>query len=234
MPASSPPVVGAQHLHGQHAGGIVGGGERMRRAEAAGDHGDRALVGEPRERADEFAGAPGIDAVGEPDHLDVAGPGRGSARAPAAPRRARRVWGFGLIRRSRAGGAGGLQRNVAVGVRQRHERDAAAVGLGAGDEILGGADARVPARGGGPAVVDQDQQRRAAVRGRDRRIPQRPGGGEDDQRRERQPQQRQPPRRARRRLFLRRDVEQQARRRKIDRGAAAAAPAAAATTAPAG
>ena len=66
--------------------------------------------------------------------------------------------------------------------RQRHERDAAVVGLGAGDDVVGGAQPRVPAGGGGPAVVDQQRERRRAARGGDRRIPQRSGGGEDDQR----------------------------------------------------
>ena len=54
------------------------------------------------------------------------------------------------------------------------------------------------------------------ARGRDRRIPQRPGRRDDDERRERQPQQGEPPRRARRRLLLGGDVEQHAGRRKID------------------
>jgi hypothetical protein len=85
-----------------------------------------------------------------------------------------------------------------------------------GDQVLGGADAGVPARRGAPAVVDHQEQRRAAVRGRDRRIPQRAGGGDDDERGERETKQREPPRGARRRLFLRRDVEQHAGRRKID------------------
>ena len=206
----------AQHLHRQHAGGIVGGGERMGRFDAAVDHGDRALVDEPRQCADEFAGAPGIDAVGEPDQLDVAGP------AQEAVERGERLGaldGLGLRldqAQPRLGGARGLQRNVAVGVGHRQDGDAAAIGVGAGDEVLGGADARIPARRRAPAVVNHDQQRRAAMRGRDRWIPQRAGGGDDDQRGEGEPQQRQPPRRPCRGFFLGRDVEQHARRRKID------------------
>ncbi len=178
------------------------------------------------EAGDEFRAAAEIDAVGEPDQLDMSGV-RGKKRA---------------ISRQRVGALDGMRLRLEllaaatraapaicseisrVGLRQRHERDAAVVGLGARDDVVGGAQARVPGRGGGPAVVDQ-QQRAAptpVVVG-ERRIPQRAGGGEDDQRREQQPQQRQPPRRARRRLFLRRDVEQQPRRREMRCGAAAAA-----------
>ena len=61
----------------------------------------------------------------------------------------------------------------------------------------------VPGGGRGPAVVDQQRERRARLRGRERRIPQRAGGRDDQQRGEREAQQREPPRRARGRLFLR-------------------------------
>ena len=188
----------------------------MGRPDAAVDHGDGALVDEARQRADELAGTAGIDAVGQPDDLDVAGP------AQEAVERGERLGALDRVglrldqAQPRLGGARGLQRNVAVGVGHRHHGDAAAIGVGAGDQVLGGAQARIPARRGAPAVVDHEQQRRAAVRGRDRRIPQRPGRRDDDQRGEREPQQRQPPRRARRGFFLGRDVEQHAGRRKID------------------
>ena len=122
-----------------------------------------------------------------------------------------------------------------AGLRQRHQRDAAAVGLGAGDHVVAGAHAARPRwrRRRQPSSISSISGR-AGVAVATGRIPQRAGGGEDHERREQQPQQRQPPRRARRRLFLRRDVEQQPRRRKLDRAAAAAESAAAATTAPAG
>jgi hypothetical protein len=104
----------------------------------------------------------------------------------------------------------------ARGVAERHDGDAASVGLRPRRDIVGGANARVPACGGADAVVDQQHDGRRTGGGGDRRIPQRAGGGKDHQRREHQPQQRQPPRRSRRRVLLRLDVEQQPRRRKLD------------------
>jgi hypothetical protein len=72
----------------------------------------------------------------------------------------------------------------------------AVVGLGAAENIVGGAEPQIPACRGAEAVVDQQRDRRGTARGRDRRIPQGTCGGEDDERREQQPQQRQPPRRS--------------------------------------
>ena len=89
-----------------------------------------------------------------------------------------------------ARGAGRHQRDVARGLRQRHQRHAAAVVVGIGDQFVGGLDPGVPARGRAPAVVEQDHQRRAAAADAGLRIPDRAGGGENDQRRGGKPQQR--------------------------------------------
>ena len=113
-------------------------------------------------------------------------------------------------------GAAGHQRDVARRFGQRHQRDAAAVVVGIGDQLVGGLDPDVPARSRTPAVVEQDHQRRLAAADAGLRIPDRAGGGENDQRRGHQAQQRQPPRRPRRGFFLGLDVEQQPRRRKLD------------------
>ena len=188
----------------------------MRGRQPAGDDGDGAAFGGARQAGDEFRAAAEIDAVGEPDHLHV-----GAGGEQPRDRRQR----VGALDRMRlrlellepdARGGRRLQRDIAAGFAERDDGDAAVVGLGAGDDVVGGAKPRVPACGRAKAVVDQERDRRRSGRGRDRRIPQRTRGGEDDQRREREPQQRQPPRRARRRVFLRLDVEQQPRRRKLD------------------
>ena len=176
----------AQHLDGQRAGGVVGGGERMRGRQAAGDHrrpsGLRltrarpATNSEPRPRStpseSQITSMPGVAAS---RRLIV---GSASTRSMAC--------GLGLICfEPHARGGRQLQRDVARGLAERHERDAAVVGLGARDDVVGGAHARVPARRRAKAVVDQERDRRGAGRGRDRRIPQRAGGGDDHQRRER-------------------------------------------------
>ena len=206
----------AQHFHGQSAGGIVGAGQSARRADTAFDDGERAVGDRALEAVDEGSASADIDAVGQPDEFDL-----GALFQKALDQRQR----FGTIDAMRlrldlldldARGAGDLQRDIARGFRQRQHGNAAVVGFGARDEFIGGAQPRIPGRGGGPAVVEQNQKRRGAARGRDRRIPQRSGGRDDHQRGQRQAQQRQPPRRMRRRLFLGRDVEQQPRRREVD------------------
>src|SRR6266508_1030152 len=68
----------AQNLDGERAGRVVGAGERARARNAALDHGDRPLLDDPSQRRDEFAAAAEIDAVAEPDQLDV---GRGTQKA---------------------------------------------------------------------------------------------------------------------------------------------------------
>ena len=207
---------GAQNLDGQRARGVVGGGERMRGRQAAGDDRDRAALRRAGKPGDELRAAADVDAVGQPDHLHV-------GRSGEQPRDGRqRVAALDGVRhrlellQPHARGGGRLQRNLAARLAERNDGDAAVVGLGAGDDVVGGAQPQIPARRGAKAVVDQQRDRRRAGRGRDRRIPQRSGGGEDDQRRQQEPQQRQPPRRAGRRVLLRLDVEQQPRRRKGD------------------
>ena len=128
--------------------------------------------------------------------------GNASARSTA--------WGFGLICWIRTLAAAGVsKRNVARRLRQRDERNAAIVRFRARDQVLGGAHAHVPGARRREAVVDQQGERRFGGRGRNRRVPQRPGSRDDDERGERQAQQREPPWGALRRLLLGRDVEQQ-------------------------
>ena len=62
-----------------------------------------------------------------------------------------------------ARGPGGHQRDVARRLGQRHQRNAAAVVVGIGDQFVGGPDPRIPARRRAPAVVEQDHQRRLAA-----------------------------------------------------------------------
>ena len=199
----------AQHLHGERAGRIVGGGERMRRRDAAFHDGDGLALRELAELGDELRTFGDIDAVGEPQQFDRGRTGK------EARDRGQHLGAVDAVRlrlelaQPHARGARRFERDVAADLRQRDDRDAATVGLGARDQVLGGADARVPGGGRAPAVVDQERERRGGLRGRERRIPQRPRRRDDQQRREREAQQRQPPRRARGRLFLRQDVEQQ-------------------------
>ena len=221
-PSSVPPVEARSTFTDQRARGVVGGGQRMRGRQAAGDDGDGAAFGGARQARDEFRAAAEIGAVGEPDHLHVGAGGEqarnGRQRVGALDRVRHRL----ELLEADARGGRRLQRDIAAGFAERDDGDAAIVGLGARDDVVGGAKPRVPACRRAKAVVDQERDRRRSGRGRDRRIPQRTRGGEDDERREREPQQCQPPRRARRRVFLRLDVEQQPRRRKLDRAAAAA------------
>ena len=87
--------------------------------------------------------------------------------------------------------------------------------LGLGDQLVHRALARRPVAPGGPAIVD-DQQQRPAARQRRPRVQQRPGQGQDDQRRHDQTQQQKPPGRAGRRLLPRGQVAQQADGGKLD------------------
>ncbi len=198
---------GAQHLHAQSAGRVVGRRQRMGGLDAAGDDGNGPAIEQAREARDERIGMADIDAVGEPDQLDL---GRGLEKAGNRPER------FGAIERVRfrpdlaqpdARGSGSFQRDVATGLGERHDRNAAAVGFRAGDELVGGAQANVPGRGGPPGIIDQQCDRRRLGGGRERRVPQRTGDGKDHERGQRQSQQRQPPRRTRRGLLARRNVE---------------------------
>jgi hypothetical protein len=205
-----------QHLDAENARRIVGCGERVRRLDPALHDRDGPLVGEAGEGCDEIGGVADIDAIRKPHDLDV-----GCRRQEPFQRR----HNFGALDRvrlrldepqPRSRRGSGLERNVARRGRQRHHGNAAAIGVGTADEVLGGAQAGIPARRGRKAVIDEEHERHAGAGRRDRRIPQRPGRGDDDQRRKRQPQHGQPPRRARRRLLLGHDVEQHAGRRKFD------------------
>ena len=108
---------------------------------------------------DELRATAKIDAIGEPHNLDIRRHGEETAQRR---QRIRALDGMRLrldllqpnARRSRR-----LKRNVAVGLRQRDECNAAAIGLRACDQVFGGAHARVPGAGGREAVVDQQRQR---------------------------------------------------------------------------
>ena len=215
---------GAQHLHRQRAGGVVGGGERMRGRQPAGDHGDRCGL---RRRAR----APVTNSEPRPrsmpsDSQITSMPGVAASRRVIVGSASVRSTACGLrldLLEPHARGGRRLQRDVAA--RLRRAARCATPRLSASARAMMSSAVRmprVPACRGAEAVVDQERDRRRSGRGRDRRIPQRTGGGEDHQRREQEPQQGQPPRRARRRVLLRLDVEQQPRRRKLDRAAAAA------------
>jgi hypothetical protein len=152
----------------------------------------------------------------DPDHLHAGG---GREQAADRGQRVDALDGMGLgldLLQPHPGGGWQLQRNIACGLAERHDGDAAVVGLGARDDVIGGADAGVPACRRAKIVVDQERDRRGAGGRGNRRIPQRTRGGDDHQRCEYKPQQRQPPRRARRRVLLWLDVEQKPRRRKLD------------------
>ena len=209
-------AVGAQHLHRHLGRGVFGCGQRHRRGIAAFENRQRAIADGLAEVVDELGAASGIDAVREPGDLGIAG------RLQEAVERGERIdpvdrIGFGRKLPQRdARGTGRHDGDVAGGFGERHQRHAAAVGVGIGDQLVGGADAGIPARGCAPAVVEQDHQRRGMAGEPGLRIPDRAGGGEDHECRGGKAQRGQPPGRARGRLFLGRDVEQQPRRRKFD------------------
>ena len=207
---------GAQHLHRKPARGIVGRGKRVRCRQPAGDDRDVAAFGCPRQTVTNSEPRP-RSVPSESQITSMSGLAASSREMVGSASVRSTACGSGLscLIRTRAA-AGGCIEISRLGFAERDHGHAAIVGLGAGDDVVGGAQPRVPACGSAEAVVDQQRDRRRSGRGRDRRIPQRTRGGEDDERREREPQQCQPPRRAGRRVFLRLDVEQQPRRRKLD------------------
>ncbi len=116
---------------------------------------------------------------------------------------------------TRIGGAQqrGRSRRLASGQRRRiEENDLAILALGAIDELPQHALACRPVMRGGPAIVD-DQDERPAGRESRTRIEQRMGEGQDDQRGERHAQEDEPKWRARRRFLARHQSEKQPDRR---------------------
>ena len=209
-------AVGAQHLDRHLRRGVFGRRQRQGRGNAAIENRKPAVCEDLAQALDELRAASGVDAVGQPGDLGVAGClqeafdrgkdidpidriGLGRELPQRHPRRARRH-----------------DRDVARGLRKRDERDAAPVGIGIGDQFVGGLDAGVPVRCRAPAVVQQDHQWRLAAGEAGLRIPDRAGRRQDDERCGGEPQHRQPPWRARGSFLLWRDVEQQPRRRKFD------------------
>ncbi len=216
MPVSAAAVEARNTFTLERACGIVGCGQRVGAGDAAVDDGDRAVVEGLRQRLDEIVAAAEIGAVGQPHQIDVVHGGEELGNRRQRFRAIDRVRLRLHLVQANARRARGFERNVARAFRQRNERHGAAIVLGAGDDVVGGAHAGVPGGGSRPAVVDHDCDRAARGRRRKRRMPQRAGGGDDHQRGEREPHQGEPPRRAGGRFLFGRDFEQQPRRRKID------------------
>ena len=208
--------LGAQHFHRQRAGRVVGSGEGVRCGQASFDDGQRTAADDSLQALNEIGAFAKIDTIRKPDNFDIGGSFketfdcRQRIRAVDAVR-----LGFDLLDLD-ARGAGNLQGNVAVGFGQRQHRNAAIVCLGARDHLVSRPQPGVPGRCRGPAVIDQDQQRRRPIRGRKRRIPHGSSGGDDYEGCKRQPEEREPPWGARRSFLLGGDLKQQAGRRKIN------------------
>ncbi len=207
---------GAQHFDAQRAGRVVGSGERPRAGDAAGDDRHRSRVEHRRQAFGEIRTTAEIDGVGQPDQLDLA---CGGEEARDGGQRLGAVDGVRLRLdqlQPHARRAGRRERNVARAFGERNERHRAMIAFRARYDVFGGAQARVPGGGRGPAVVDEDRDRRARRHRRQRRVPQRARGGEDDESGEKKPHDGEPPRRPCRRFFARRDFKQQPGRREID------------------
>ncbi len=171
---------------------------------------------------DEFGAASGVDAVGQPDDVGVAGRRQetldGGQRLDAFDR----VGFWRKLAERDAGGACGHQRDVARRLGQRHQRDARGDRRPALEISSSAALIRVSQlAAGGPAVVDQQQQRSALLRpaavcgfqiG--------PAATKITSAAAARRSEGQPPRRVRRRFLLRSDLEQQPgrRRKSIRRG----------------
>ena len=206
----------AQNLHGQRARCVVGSCQRMRDRQSAFDDAERVISYCLLQAVDKRRTFAEIDAVRQPHdfHVRCGGKKALDERQGCTAVNAERLRLDLLDLHARS--ACKTEGDVAIGLRQRQDRDAAIVGFGARDHLVSGSQARVPGRCRGPAVVEHDQQRCGAVCRRERRVPQRSGGRDDDQGGQSQSQQREPPGRARWGFFFRGDLEQQARRRKID------------------
>ena len=209
--------IGAQYLYAQRAGRIIGSGERMRPRDAALDKGDRMIAERLRERFDEVGAAADVRPVRQPHQIDVVDIGEELRNRGQRLGTIDRIGLRPHLVQADPRRFGGLERDVTGALRQRNERHGAAIVRGPGDDVVRGAQARVPAGGGSPAVVDQDADRRARIhRRRQRRMPQRTGGGDDDKSGQRQPHQGEPPRRAGGSFLAGGDLDQKPRRREVE------------------
>jgi len=176
----------------------------------------------------------GIDAIGQPGDLAVAGYfeetlDRGEGFYPLD-----RIGFWRELAQRHARRAARHDRDVTRGLGQWNEGHAAPVAVGIRNQFVRGLDPGIPAIGSTPAVVEQNHERRAGAGQPGLRIPDRPRG------------RRMMRAAASRRkavshhgvrdggLFLWRDIEQQPCRRKLDAARVAAASPATATTARAG
>ncbi len=130
---------------------------------AAGDNRDRTAARSPCAKLlDEFGAVAEIGAVGQPDQFGVLASRREARQSHGSASARSTVYGIGLhLMQPHARRTRGLQRNIARPLGQRNERHGAAIVLRARDDVVGGAHPRIPGRGGRPAVVDQDRERRA-------------------------------------------------------------------------
>ena len=210
-------AIGAQHLHGHLRRSVLGRGQGQRRRCAAFKNRQRAILDGFAQGLDKLRPAPGIDAIRQPGDLAVTGGLEETRDSGQGFDPLDRIGLWRELAQRHPRGAARHEGDVAGGLGQRHQRDAAAVVVGVGDQLVGGLDPCIPARGRTPAVVEQDQQRLAAGAGETGlRIPDRPGRGQNHQCCRQQAQRGQPPRRTRGGFLLRRDVEQQPRRRELD------------------
>ena len=151
----------AQDFHTEPAGRILGVGQRARAGDAAGNDGHRSRIDQRRQALGEIAAVAEIDAIGEPDQFDIAGRVEeardGRHRVRAVDRMRLRLDELQAHPRGSRRG----KRNIARALGQGDERHRPAVAFGTGDNVIGGAQPRVPGGRGGPAVVDQDRDRRA-------------------------------------------------------------------------
>src|SRR5205085_12167818 len=150
---------GGADLRWESVRGVIGGCERTGGLRTAVVDGDGLALEEPGQARHERIRVTEIDGAAQPYQ-------RGLRSCLEEPRKG---WQhFGAVDRVRfrpeltqphAGRSGGFERYVACGFRQRHDRDAAAVRLGARDEFVSRAQPNVPRRGGTPVVVDQNGER---------------------------------------------------------------------------
>ena len=150
-PLSAPPVCARSTFTVSAPAALSAAASACGTAKAAHHHGERMVADNALQAGDEFAAFAEIDAVREPDDLDVR---RGVEEALDQGQRLGAVDGVRLrleLLDLHARGAGDLQRNIARGFRQRQQRDAAIVGIGARDQFVGRAQPGVPGRGRAPS-----------------------------------------------------------------------------------
>ncbi len=158
-------------------------------------------LAEADKRGDDIGGAGVADSVGKPD--DAALPAAHHRRQARQHGVAIAVEGLGFERHRAGEGVGGIfLTDVEVGGGGGRENHGQIGAAGVLDEAAHFLAPFVPAMGGRPAIVDDQNERAVAAAERLRRIHQRLGQRENDQRRSDDAQDQQPERRLVRRLFL--------------------------------